>query len=120
MLPNISNSTDDLQLTTIRSAEGKLVRVKGRVNIDSSPELRNLLLVFLKIKPRQNLIVDLTEVTYIDASGIATLLEALKIAHARNLLLKLMGLHDRLLHLFQVTGVLSLFGETGKSSSRVQ
>ena len=58
-------------------------------------------------------IFDLTEVPYIDSSGIATLIEGLKIARNRQIAFCLQGLQGRLLHLFEVTGVLALFKASG-------
>ncbi len=57
----------------------------------------------------QNLTVDLSEVPYMDLSGVATLLEALKTARARTIGLELTGLHDRPRYLLELTGLLSLF-----------
>jgi anti-sigma B factor antagonist len=62
------------------------------------------------------LTVDLSEVPYIDSSGIATLIEALKIARNHETTLRLAGLQQRLLHLLEVTGVLSLFEAKGHAS----
>jgi len=50
---------------------------------------------------------------YIDCSGIATLIEALRIAHQRNSELHLRGLHDGPRHLLEVTGLLRLFDSDG-------
>jgi anti-anti-sigma factor len=65
----------------------------------------------------------LAEAPYIDCSGIATLVEAFRIALTRKTRLQLRGLHDRLRYLFEVTGLLSLFemnGRTiGSSTSKV-
>ncbi len=57
-----------------------------------------------------------------DCSGIATLVEALKIARRQGVILRLTGLQGRLKSLFEVTGVLSVFEEslhpTDPSSSK--
>lgn len=102
-----------LDITVNRSEEGAVVRLNGRLNIDSSPSLRHHLLALLETEPPEAVVVDLTETPYIDCSGIATLIEALKVARYRQTTLRLRGLHDRLLHLFEVTGVLSLFQAGG-------
>ena|SRR5205809_7467674 len=51
----------------------------------------------------------LSGVTQFDSSGVATLIEALKIARANKVELRLQGLQGRLLHLFESTRILSLF-----------
>lgn len=105
-----------LEITVNHSEEGVLVRLQGRLGIDSSPDLRDRLLAMLRGQPSKVVIVDLTEVSYIDTSGIATLLEAFKIARNRHTTLRLNGLQDRMAHLFEVTGLTALF-ETGGAKS---
>src|SRR5712664_50092 len=55
-------------------------KLSGRINIDSSPELRPLLLRMLTAADCQLLIVDFCEVVYIDTSGLAVLVQVLKFA----------------------------------------
>jgi anti-anti-sigma factor len=50
--------------------------------------------------------------SYIDCSGIATLIEALRIARQRHTNLQVRGVRDGPRHLLEVTGLLHLF-ETG-------
>ncbi len=116
MTDNVT-TTDGLDIAVTHGDEGALVRLHGRLNIDSSPALRDRLLAILQGESPETLTIDLTGTSYIDSSGIATLLEALKTARNRQTTLRLQGLHDRLLHLFEVTGLLSLF-ETHRSISR--
>jgi len=97
--------------------QGKIVNLNGRVNFDSSPALRDRLLAMLQGVSPQSVVVDLTKVSYIDSSGIATLIEGLKIARNRQTRFCLKGLEGRLLHLFEVTGVLALFESHGCRSA---
>ncbi len=106
-------ATDTLEITVDQGAEGVWVRLRGRLNIDSSPDFRDRLLAILREQPSGVVTVDMTDVSYIDASGIATLIEGLRIAHNRGLTLGLNGLQDRLVHLFKVSGVLALFEKSG-------
>jgi len=111
-------TTDDFKITLNHGEEAALVCLNGRLNIDSSPALRDRLLAVLRGPSPKSIVVDLTEVSYIDVSGLATLLEGLKLARNRQTILCLKGLQGRPLHLFEVTGLLALF-ETygGKSTS---
>lgn len=95
------------------SEGGKLISLGGRVNIDSSPRLRQQLLELLKQQPLPKLIIELSDLTYIDCSGIATLIEALKIAHQRNTQLQLRGLRDGPRRLLEVIGLVQLFDTDG-------
>ncbi len=62
-------------------------------------------------------LVDLAGVSYIETSGIATLIEALRIARHRQINFRLQGLSGAALRLFEVTGVLALF-EAGRLGAK--
>lgn len=108
---------DSLDIAVDHGEEGSLVRLHGRVGLDSSIALRDRLLAVLQEQPPKNIIVDLTEVSFIDAAGIATLLEALKIARSRRATLCLRGLQGRVVRLFEVTGLKAVFETGGKGAS---
>ncbi len=107
------NADDGLEITVDSDEAGTVFRLRGRVTIDSSPALRDRLLAMLRGQAPTAVIFDLSEVPYIDSSGIATLIEGLKIARNRQTAFCLQGLQGRLLHLFEVTGVLTLFKANG-------
>ena len=107
------SSVDCLEITVDDDEEGTVVRLQGRIDIDSSPALRDRLLAILGEQGPTAVIFDLTEVPYIDSSGIATLIEGLKVARNRHIAFCLQGLQGRLLHLFEVTGVMNLFMANG-------
>ena len=113
-----STSTSNLEIAVDHSGMDAIVRLNGRIDVDSSPDIRDCLLAILSGKPSVHaVIVDLSDVNHIEASGIATLVEALKIAGHRQIRLHLHGMHDSVLRLFDVTGLLPLFetipGEKG-------
>ena len=108
-----NTQSGSLLTISVTRIEGRVVvSLGGRLTIDSSPELRNQLLAVLYGETLENLIIDLSDVPYVDLSGVATLLETLRVARGRNTGLQLRGLHDRPRYLLEVTGLLSLF-ETG-------
>ena len=87
-----------------------MVRLSGRIDVDSSPDLRDRLRTLLSEEALpQTIIVDLAGVPYIETSGVATLIEALRIARHHQIKFRLQGLSGAVLRLFQVTGVLALF-----------
>ena len=85
--------------------------LQGRVSIETSPDFRDHLLAMLRGPfPRpEGFAVDLAAVTYMDTSGIATLIQGLKIARIVGTAIFLQGLQGRILHLFEATGIRSLF-----------
>src|ERR1700686_5367494 len=109
-----------LTIGVTRSERGALVSLRGRLTIDSSPELRNQLLAVLYGEALENLVIDLSDVPYVDLSGVATLLETLRVARGRKTGLQLKGLHDRPLYLLEVTGLLSLFDTCGINVRSIQ
>jgi anti-sigma B factor antagonist len=104
---------ESLNIAVEHGEERAFVRLRGHIGLDSSPDLRDRLLAILQGQPPKTIIVDLTEVSYIDASGIATLLEALKVARNRQVTLCLKGLQGRMVRFFEVTGLLSVFETAG-------
>jgi anti-sigma B factor antagonist len=103
-----------LGITVLQNDDEVLVRLNGRTTVDSSPDLRDRLLQVLAEEPSPRVVtVDLTDVTYIEASGIATLIEALKIARHRQMTFCLQGLGGPVLRIFEVTSVLALFQASG-------
>jgi|SRR6266436_4444631 len=103
-------STSSLEITVENSGMNVLVHVSGRINVDSSPDLRDCLVAILSAEPLPRAItVDLAGVSYIETSGIATLIEALRIARHHQMTFCLQRLGGSVLRLFEVTGVLALF-----------
>lgn len=96
-------------INIVSNGDGALACLYGRVDFDSSPALRVQLLALFETSTLRHLCIDLSEVAHIDCSGIATLIETLRIARGRQTELRLQGLHDPLLRLFELTGVLTLF-----------
>lgn len=116
MTSSTVNATDGLEIILEDGEESSVLHLKGRLGIDSSPALRDWLLAMLRRPSPKTVVVDVADITYVDASGIATLLEALKVARHRQIRLYLQGLQGRPLHFFEVAGVLPLF-ETDRSRS---
>ena len=108
---------ESIEITMTRGEEDVMVRLNGRLNIESSPLLRDRLLCCLRDPSVKTMTIDLTNVSYIDSSGVATLIEALKFARHRSIRLQLNGAKDRLLHLLEVTGLAALFETNSNPTS---
>ena len=103
-------STGNVEIAVDHSGMDAIVRLNGRIDVDSSPDVSDCLLAILSGKQLvQAVTVDVAGVTFIEASGVATLVEALKVARHRQIRLHLQGLHGSVLRLFEVTGLLPLF-----------
>jgi anti-anti-sigma factor len=105
-----STTSSHLAIAVDRNGMEVIVRLKGLVDVDSSPDVRDCFLAILSRKQSVHAVtVDLSEVDHIESSGIATLVEALKIAGPRQIRVHLRGLQGSVLRLFEVTGLLPLF-----------
>jgi anti-sigma B factor antagonist len=87
---------------------GDRVAIHGRINCETSVEMRRMLSDALRAKPAK-LSVDLSNVSYIDTSGLATLVEAERIARRQGTRLILDGIHDQPRFLFDTAHLSQLF-----------
>jgi anti-sigma B factor antagonist len=108
-------SSSNLEISVAQIGKDMKVSLSGRINVDSSPELRNCLRAILSTDPLPRTItVDLAGVSNIETSGIATLIEALRIAHHHKVGFCLHGVAGSVLRLFEVASVLTLFDLGGR------
>jgi anti-anti-sigma factor len=106
------SSTSSIEIAVDHGGEDAIVRLKGRIDVESSPDVRDRLRAILSTDPLpQAVTVDLAAVTSIEASGIATLIEALKVARHREIRFHLQG-HGSVLQLFESAGLLALFDKS--------
>ena len=68
----------NLNITVLpKNSEISVMSIEGNIDINSSPELREYILVLIK-KKVPVIMINLSEVRYMDSSGLATFLESLK------------------------------------------
>lgn len=113
-----TESIDKGEINVVASEGGAHVYLKGHIDIDFAPLLRNRLLVLLQAPRPKTVCIDLSAVTHIDSSGIATLIEVLTIARGHHTEVRLQGLHGRLFRLFESTDILSLFDGNARRPSQ--
>jgi len=111
-VPNGSGMT--LEISVAQVGKDAKVFLSGRINVDSSPDLRDSLRAILSMEPLPRTVtVDLAGVSNIETSGIATLIEALRVARHHQVGFYLQGVAGSVLRLFEVAGVLALFDLAG-------
>lgn len=76
--------------------------MQGRITIDNAREMR-LQLAEAICSQDSRVVVDISQITYMDTSGLATLLEALRIAHQKGKRLILQGIQEQPRFLFEAT-----------------
>lgn len=92
------------------------VAVHGRITVENSGEMRRTLSNALRAKPA-NLSVDLSDVSYIDTSGLATLVEAARLARRQGTRLIVGGIHDQPRYIFEITHLDRLFDMAGQQAA---
>ncbi len=82
--------------------------VDGEINFNSSPDFRKAFLKVLDSKA-QKVVVNLSNVAYVDSSGLATLVEAHQKIKSAGGRLKLSNLTNKVKSLFEITKLEKLF-----------
>jgi anti-sigma B factor antagonist len=103
---------------TSAGAEPCVVRVEGELDIATAPEVRRELLGHIT-EGRERVVVDLSGTTFIDSSGLQSLIVARKRLDESGGSLLLSGCSDQLLRVLDVTGLREYFeihgGPSGKA-----
>ena len=102
---------NDFGIVCKREGANCLISLTGRVTVDTSPELRALLMEQLRDAACGSLAIDFYEAEYVDTSVLAILVETLKAARACGKTFQLRRLRGRPRYLLQATSLLQLFGE---------
>lgn len=88
--------------------EMRIVKVSGEIDLQHSPKLRQLLQGKLAQRP-EVLMLDFTEVKYIDSSGLATLVEYYKNSRPYSGRLVVAGLTNRVRSIFDLVRLGEIF-----------
>ncbi len=97
-----------LKIDTHVNGQVALLSIEGEVDMYSSPEARKAIMELVKQKIPK-LIVDLQGVSYMDSSGVATLIEGLQMCHKYNGKLLIAGLRDNVREVFELTRLDKIF-----------
>lgn len=100
----------DFTIETSHGPSESRISLTGRLIIESAPRLRSLLMNAIRTGASAVLVIDVSALTYLDTSGVATLLEAARIAGAH---LRVRGLSGEPLMLAQITELDRIFRAYG-------
>lgn len=98
MAENTSNLVKDIR----KSAEATVVTLCGDVDLHHSPALHAALVELTAQRPKR-LVLNLTEVPYMDSSGVGTFVEVFRRVSAYKGKMVLCGLTDRVHSVFEIT-----------------
>jgi len=96
-----------MKISVREAGDAKIVDVEGDVDLGSSPELRKAL--FGALQEVRKLALNLSQIRYIDSSGIATLVEVLKDSQRMKKDFVLFGLNPAVERVFKLTHVIRIF-----------
>lgn len=97
-----------LSVHTRTTPAGPVIQLAGELDHDSTPEIRELLpqLVF---EQGQQLVIDLSGITFCDSSGISVLIAARNVALAAHSTIVLAAVPERVGRIFGVVGLDQVF-----------
>ncbi|MFB8029333.1 MULTISPECIES: STAS domain-containing protein [unclassified Streptomyces] len=100
--------TKHLTLHTRTTTAGPVIEFAGELDHHTAPEVRDALLG-LNLRPGQQLVLDLTEITFCDSSGISVLIAARNHALACDASIALAGVPERVARIFRIVGLDHVF-----------
>ena len=98
-----------IKISTRQLGDVTILDLVGDITLFNSPQIRNTLLVLLKDDHVAQLFVNMTGVKYVDSSGIASLVEGLKIARDSGSRFVLYGLSKPAVTVLELTHLLRVF-----------
>lgn len=98
-----------MQISTRQSGTSTIVDVVGDIDLYNSPEIRKVLLETLRDKRVPRVVINLKQVRYIDSSGVASLVEGLKVSRNVNSRFILYGLSPAAREVLELSRLIKVF-----------
>ncbi|WP_017729380.1 STAS domain-containing protein [Halalkalibacterium ligniniphilum] len=95
----------NLDIRQEQKGEAEYLFLIGEIDAYTAPKLRDHLIPLITESKGRQVIVDLSDVQYIDSTGLGIFIGALKAAHTHESTLKLVGVTERVQRLFKITGL---------------
>ena len=93
-----------MQIATTPGSDLYIVTVSGEVDLATSPDLDAAVIAGLE-SGTNSVIIDLTDVSFMDSSGLGVIVRALKRCREAEIELDLVITNDRVLKVFGITGL---------------
>lgn len=100
--------TDDFAFTSHPTATGPVLELTGELDHHSAPRVREAL-ENLHLRAGEQLVIDLTGVTFCDSSGITALIAARNRALAAHAAIALAAVPERVARIFHIVGLEAVF-----------
>ena len=98
-----------MKISARRIETSTILDVSGNIDMSNSPEMRKALLRELREKGVSRVVLNLSGVDYIDSSGVASLVEGLKVSRESGSRFLLFGLSDSAREVLKISRLLKLF-----------
>jgi anti-sigma B factor antagonist len=98
-----------VQTSTRQAGNATVIDVVGDIDLYNSPEMRKALLEVLRNQRAPIVMVNLTKVKYIDSSGVASLVEGLKISRELQSRFILYGLSPAAREVLELSRLIKVF-----------
>ncbi|MEN0019775.1 MAG: STAS domain-containing protein [Planctomycetota bacterium] len=99
---------DGLSVTSELREGCSILKLAGDIDMSRSPVLREAIRNALESRPNR-LVIDLEGVDYMDSSGLATLVEAMKVTKKQKTTLVLCAMSDKVRAIFEIARLDSYF-----------
>jgi anti-sigma B factor antagonist len=103
----------EITVDVVPAGDQAAVAVTGRVTVDSSPGLRAALLELVRRRTAPVTVIDFSGVSYLDMSGLATLLEVLRAAREQSVKLRVTGISGKARTLAEIAQLDTIFRAWG-------
>ncbi|MBI1869850.1 MAG: STAS domain-containing protein [Chlamydiae bacterium] len=98
----------EIEILTREVDQAWIVDLGGEIDLYQSPQVRKKFEGVLAKNPKR-LLVNLTKVSYMDSSGLATLVEVFQITKKKGIVFGLFGMNTTLKGLFEITRLEKVF-----------
>lgn len=99
----------NVEIAVEKISIGHLMRLKGDVDMNTSPDVRSGLGEVFRQAGAKALVINLSDVRYMDSSGIATLVEAMQNCMKKGMKLRLVELSPSVQDVFELARLSSIF-----------
>ncbi len=107
-MENHSNPIKNVLKNIRRENDAVIVDLSGEIDLHYTPALRTEMLSLLQENP-SCIIINMTDVRFMDSSGLAVLLEVLQNVRNQDARMKLFGLHSRVENVFEISRLMEIF-----------
>jgi anti-sigma B factor antagonist len=105
---SVGLNVDDFQMTVVEDDTSAIVTVSGELDLRTAPPLREEL-VGLVSRGVRSVTVDMSQLDFIDSTGLAVLISGMKRLRQLGGELTLRSLHPKTIKVFEITGLSDVF-----------